>query len=106
MSALYATGRCPECEQHNALLIPLHGEAGGPLLCPICVGKWQAEHGRRRRAGRVVIRAMKAFFEAGGKRTDILRLSDTAFLDGFCSFEIDPLGYLAGVTKTVDEVMS
>lgn len=64
MSALYSSGRCSQCEL-TGLLIPLHGDAGGPLLCPICVGKWQAEHGKKRRAGRVVIRAGPWTAESG-----------------------------------------
>lgn len=99
----YSTGFCQKCEQ-NALLVPLHGAAGGPLLCPICAGAWQAEHGRRRRAGRVVIRAIKAFEAAGGKHTDLSKLCASS-LDGFAGLTIDPLGYLAGIGKTEDEVI-
>jgi hypothetical protein len=73
------------------------------LLCPICAGKWQAEHGRRRRAGRIVIRALTAFEEAGGNPADMEKLRITAL--GKDLFEIDPLGYLAGVANTADEVI-
>ena len=54
---------CEGCGQHSFLL-PLHGGKGGPLRCPLCVGKWNAEHGRKRRTGRIVIRAIKAFLGA------------------------------------------
>jgi hypothetical protein len=73
------------------------------LLCPICAGKWQAEHGRRRRAGRIVIRALKAFEEAGGTPADMEKLRITAL--GKDLLDIDPLGYLAGVANTADEVI-
>jgi len=74
---------CESCGEHS-FLIPLHGGKGGPLRCPLCVGKWNAEHGRRRRTGRIVIRAMKAFFDAGGKYDDIDKLKTSATMGG-CS---------------------
>jgi hypothetical protein len=46
--------------------MPLHGERGGPLFCFMCAGAWHAEHGRKRRAGRVVVKALRAYEEAGG----------------------------------------
>jgi hypothetical protein len=95
-------GYCAVCKKHD-LVVPLHGDHGGPGVCLICSGKWHAEHGRRRRAGRIVIRALKAFEEAGGKPTDVEKLRITALgSDLFC---IDPLGYLAGVANTADEVI-
>jgi hypothetical protein len=39
---------CEGCGEHSFLL-PLHGGKGGPLRCPLCVGAWNAEHGRKRR---------------------------------------------------------
>ena len=53
--------RCDGCGD-NSFLLPLHGERGGPLRCPICIGKWDAEHGPRRRAQRNLIRALKAYW--------------------------------------------
>jgi hypothetical protein len=61
---------CSICKEHNAYVLPLHGDKGGPLCCPLCIGQWHGEHGRRRRLGRIVIRAMAAYFEAGGKWSD------------------------------------
>jgi hypothetical protein len=49
----------------------LHGDTGGPMCCLLCIGKWHAEHGRRRRLGRIVIRAMVAFLAGGGKSDDL-----------------------------------
>ena len=61
----YTHANCSECGEHR-YIGPLHGERGGPLFCLLCSGKWHAEHGRRWRAGRVVIKALKAYEAAGG----------------------------------------
>jgi hypothetical protein len=61
-----------------------HGEQGGPSVCPVCAGKWHAEHGRKRRAGRVVIRAIKAFEEAGGQWTDVDKLKMSTLHGSAC----------------------
>jgi hypothetical protein len=87
--------RCEGCGEHT-LLIPLHGGKGGPLRCPLCVGKWNAEHGRKRRTGRIVIRAMMAFHDAGGTSEDIDKL-ETSALCG--DLDIDPLGYMEGIAR-------
>jgi hypothetical protein len=94
---------CEGCGQHS-FLIPLHGGKGGPLRCPLCVGAWNAEHGRKRRVGRVVIRAMAAFLEAGGSFTDLdkLKLSASGFTKGF---GVDPLGYTTGIASTDGETI-
>src|SRR5262245_40713402 len=49
-----SVSRCEDCGEYTVLL-PLHGGKGGPLRCPLCIGKWNAEHGRKRRLGRIVI---------------------------------------------------
>jgi hypothetical protein len=94
--------KCPECGS-DSFLIPLHCGKGGPLRCPLCVGQWNAEHGRRRRTGRVVIRAIKAFLDAGGKYNDIDTLKLSAIGDGlgdsFGPSYTDPLGYMDGIAK-------
>jgi hypothetical protein len=97
-------GYCAKCKEHFAYIVPLHGDKGGPLCCLTCVGAWNAEHGRKRNRGRVAIRAMKNFLNAGGKITDLEKLKDSAVLrDVF--FGIDPLGYLHGLnTSDTDEV--
>jgi protein-arginine kinase activator protein McsA len=96
---------CAGCGQQT-FLIPLHGGKGGPLQCPLCVGKWNAEHGRRRRTGRVVIRAIKAFLDAGGRYNDIdkLKLSASSgdlfsMSDDWASTVFDPLGYMTDIAR-------
>jgi hypothetical protein len=58
--------------------MPLHGERGGPLFCVLCAGAWQEEHVARRRAERVLIKALKAYKSVGGHLWgpdfDLLRL--------------------------------
>jgi hypothetical protein len=61
--------RCTKCGSQTYVQ-PLHGERGGPPYCPICAGAWHAEHGRRRRAARILIKAMKAYDRAGGSLYD------------------------------------
>ena len=103
-------GYCDGCKR-LAFLTPLHGpDKGGPLRCYVCAGAWQAEHGRKRRTGRVVIRAMKAFLDAGGSERDLLKLTHTArFGDDTlgCGIEafLDPLGYMAETAKTATETI-
>jgi hypothetical protein len=98
-------GQCAICKnQTQQIVTPLHGDHGGPLVCPICCGKWHAEHGRKRRAGRVVIRAIKAFIEAGGKLNDVTNLAYST-LHGWYGFDIDPLGYMAGAINTDGEAV-
>ena len=91
-----STGICQSCNEYSAL-IPLHGPKGGPLRCPLCIGKWNAEHGRKRRLGRIVIRAIAAFMDAGGSKADLckLQLSATGIYFDFLGESVDPLGYLA-----------
>ena len=101
-------GYCDGCNRF-AVLAPLHGlDKGGPLRCFVCAGAWHAEHGRRRKMGRVVIRAMKAFVEGGGSWDDVDKLKLTAFLGDsgkVFSVVVDPLGYMADTAKTADETV-
>lgn len=69
-------GTCPKCSRHGVLLIPLHGEKGGRLLCMDCV----IDHGRRRRFGRAVLRNMLLFLKAGGTTAMLGKLQSTAAL--------------------------
>ena len=92
---------CEGCGQHSFLL-PLHGGKGGPLRCPLCVGAWNAEHGRNRRTGRIVIRAIMAFLDAGGSDKDIKKLTDSAMfanlgMIGEHNGITDKLGYMDGI---------
>jgi hypothetical protein len=102
--AMSATSRCPKCGEHS-FLIPLHGEKGGPKLCPLCVGAWNAEHGRRRNRGRVAIRAIRGFLDSGGRDEDVDKLKLCASLGKYRLFDLDPLGYMAGAAETADEVI-
>jgi hypothetical protein len=68
-------------------------------MCVLCAGQWQAELGKKRRAGRVAIRALKAFERAGGwlsrdgaKLVNATQFSGDAvgtLLDQTGAFEID-----------------
>jgi hypothetical protein len=101
-------GQCEGCGERTAL-IPLHGEKGGPLRCPLCVGKWNAQYGRNRNRGRVVIRAIKNFLDGGGEYQDIDKLKMSALGTRFNHIGMDhlfdPLGYMAGLAKSADEVI-
>jgi len=59
-------GACTKCGTHHGYVMPLHGEWGGPPYCFMCAGAWHAEHAPRRRARRVLIKALKAYEAAGG----------------------------------------
>lgn len=87
-----ANEECTICHKHDYLR-PLHGDGGGgPMCCLLCIGQWHAEHGRRRKAGRIVIRALRAYEEAGGNIwRDITKLQ----LSVSDTYDLDPLGYMA-----------
>jgi hypothetical protein len=98
-----ALARCSGCGEETCLM-PLHGERGGPMRCPLCIGKWHGEHGKRRRHGRIVIRAITAFLRNGGRGKDIEKLQQAAVFSnlrelgiGMVGLEVDPLGYLDGI---------
>jgi hypothetical protein len=101
-------GNCAICGQHNYLQ-PLHGDNGGPFCCVLCIGKWHGEHGRRRRLGRIVIRAMAAYLDGGGSWTDIDKLKMSAMGTGLGFLDLDgvldPLGYMADTAKTDGETI-
>ena len=60
---------CTKCGQRT-YVAPLHDETGGPLFCFLCAGAWHAEHAPKRRARRVLIKALKAYEKAGGSLHD------------------------------------
>ena len=74
---------------------------GGPLRCYVCAGAWNAEHGRRRRMGRVVIRAIKAFLDGGGRVADLDKLRNSALFGG----RIDQLGYMTDTAAEENETV-
>jgi hypothetical protein len=59
-------GNCAICGKHE-YLSPLHGDKGSPFCCILCAGNWHGKHGRHRRLGRIVIRAIAAYINGGGK---------------------------------------
>jgi hypothetical protein len=80
--------------------MPLHGEKGGPMMCPFCCGNWHGEHGKKRKFGRILIKAMKAYLAAGGRSSDIDKLKQSATIGSLkvlIGFDVqaisDPLGY-------------
>ncbi len=77
-------GYCSECEQGGLLVGPLHGEHGGPIMCMSCGIEWHAKHARVRKLGRIVVKAIKAYLNAGGKYTAITRLALAA--DGWALY--------------------
>jgi hypothetical protein len=101
-------GKCAICGKHDYLQ-PLHDNNGGPLCCILCAGNWHGKHGRRRRLGRIVIRAMAAYMNGGGSWTDIDKLKMTAMGLGLTSKGLDkvfdPLAYMADTAKTDGETI-
>ena len=86
---------CQNCGKRE-LVMPLHLERGGPLFCIGCGIDWHGKHGRRRNAGRIVIKALKAYFAAGGLSRDINKLSlaasDISFPEISLAYEGDKIG--------------
>jgi hypothetical protein len=100
-------GICTICGKHDYLQ-PLHGDKGGPPCCILCSGNWHGKHGRRRRLGRLVIRAMAAYLDGGGSWTDIDKLKMTAMGIGLGVLDdgiLDPLGYLADTARADGETI-
>jgi hypothetical protein len=101
------TDRCNSCDELTALF-PLHGDKGGVLLCPLCIGKWHAEHGRKRNRGRVVVRAIRHYLAGGGSSNDITKLANCANFHGVMpQFDalFDRLGFMDGIAKSADETI-
>jgi hypothetical protein len=103
----YSEQPCAICKQ-RLYCTTLHGENGGPYCCLTCIGKWNAEHGRKRRLGRIAIRALHAFLEAGGRVSDLNKLtaaamSGSAHIAAFFPDFSDQLGYMTGVAGLSDE---
>jgi len=97
MSAQATIATCGKCGKHNTLLAALHGERGGPIMCLNCGLDWHAEYGRRRKAGRIVVKAIKLYFDAGGKFTDIDKLKLAASgIDLHGPYEPDTIGTQVG----------
>ena len=58
-------GACQKCGKRG-YIVPLHGDKGGPLFCPFCIGQWQGEYGKKMKWRRVLMKAMAAYEKAGG----------------------------------------
>lgn len=71
-------GTCPNCRKPG-FVMPLHGEMGGPEMCLQCGLDWHAKHSRRRKFGRIVVKAMKLYSANGGRYDDFDKLKLSAF---------------------------
>ena len=94
-SFAWHVGVCPQCERPNRTVGPLHGAQGGPPFCIQCGVAWHGKNGRKRKSGRIVIKAMQMFFKVGGKWTDINKLALRA------QAADAGLGYLFGQADTI-----
>jgi hypothetical protein len=63
---------------------------------------WHGTHGRKRKLGRIVIKAMAAYLKAGGDLKDFQRLSVVALGWGFSlgGYEADSIGAEIGDITT------
>lgn len=78
-----SVGTCLNCRRPNILIGPLHGDKGGPPFCVRCGCDWHAKHSRKRKFGRIVVKAMKAYMKEGGSYADIDKLKFRACGVGF-----------------------
>jgi hypothetical protein len=85
VTAQASVGYCNGCERDGLLVCPLHGEIGGPIMCIPCCLEWHARHTRVRKRGRIVVKAFKAYLNAGGKSSAVGRLALAA--DGFALYD-------------------
>jgi hypothetical protein len=72
--------------------MPLHGDKGGPVMCIRCGMDWHVEHARRRKAGRIIIKAMRAYEAVGGRWSDFRQLSLVAAGIPLPGYDADTLG--------------
>ncbi len=97
---------CSRCGEHT-YVTPLHGDKGGPLFCPLCAGAWHAEHTKRRKWGRIIVKAMEAYGREGGKWTDFDKLKLAAAGYDILHLEADTLGAEIGdiTTELLDDTI-
>ncbi len=76
--------------------VPLHGDKGGPLVCSFCAGKWHAKYTRRRRWGRIVAKALKAYLREGGSLGDLTQIKLAAMDVHIAGFGGDTIGIEIG----------
>lgn len=84
-------GICRNCLKET-LVGPLHGDKGGPIFCIACGTDWHAKYNRRRKIGRIIIKAMKAYTEAGGNPDEFKIMQLAAYGVGFGCWEADTIG--------------
>lgn len=106
---------CSKCGRGGVLVVPLHGERGGPSWCLDCGMAWHAEHTRRRKAGRLVSKAISLYLREGGTGSAVSKLARYAGLDSGLSFiarelsgiEPDTIGAELGdfSTELVDDIL-
>ncbi len=100
MSAQPAVGKCQNCGGTNTLITPLHGDRGGPLFCLQCGSEWHAKHSKQRKFGRLLVKVMRQYFEAGGSQRDFNRMTLAAFGVHIDGMEPDTIGVEAGDITT------
>jgi hypothetical protein len=91
-------GTCEGCGKSDQWLIPLHGDRGGPLRCFMCAGEWNALYTRRRKWGRIIIKAMRMYLKEGGRYADLDKLKTEASLGGVLDISRSGLGLGYGAT--------
>lgn len=101
-------GNCAVCKKHG-IINPLHSERGGPLTCIKCGMEWHAKNGRKRWAGRVAVKAIKAFHDAGGSKEDLDKVclaAAFAGMNGILGGMLPqlPAGYTDDVVADVPEL--
>ncbi len=97
---------CTKCGELT-YVTPLHGDKGGPLFCPLCAGAWNAEYTKRRKWGRIIVKAMKAYEREGGSWSDFNNLKLAAMGFDVMFLEADTLGADPGdiTTELLDDAI-
>ena len=83
---------CVKCSRQDLPVSPLHDDRGGPLFCPFCAGAWHAEYTRRRKWGRIIIKAMKMYEKEGGAWADFDKMKLAVAGWDVAGFEADTIG--------------
>jgi hypothetical protein len=87
-------GKCDGCGKQS-WLVPLHGDKGGPLRCYLCAGEWNAQFTRRRKWGRIIIKAMAMYTKENGflssKELNAFSLAASGFSVS-SAYEADTIG--------------
>jgi hypothetical protein len=85
--------QCEDCGTTKGIIAPLHLDKGGPLFCLPCGSDWHGRYGRRRKLGRVVIKALAAYDKAGGNfDEDLTRFKLAAWGYPCAGHEADTIG--------------